>query len=187
MRKGNLIVISGPSGAGKGTLVAQLLDRVEDAWVSVSATTRAPRKGEVNGVSYHFLTVEEFEKLIEEDGFLEWAQVHGNYYGTLRSTVEEAMKAGKQVILEIDVQGGAQIRKIVPESHSIFVSPPSLEVLETRLRNRGTETEEVIQTRMSNARVELLQKIEYDIELVNDNLDEALDRLVEIVNNFAEN
>ena len=170
MRRGNLFVISGPSGAGKGTLVARLVQAVPDAWVSVSATTRAPRKGEIDGVHYQFKTPEQFQQLIDTDGLLEWAEYSSNRYGTPRASVAEHMAAGQQVILEIDVQGAFQIREKVPEAHLIFIEPPSMEVLEARLRGRGTETEEVIEQRLSAAKVELSRKMEYDIQLVNDDL-----------------
>ena len=186
MRYGNLFVISGPSGAGKGTLVARLVREVPDAWVSVSATTRSPREGEVDGVHYHFVTQEEFQQLVAKDGLLEWATYSGNSYGTPRSLVEERMAAGVQVVLEIDVQGAFQVREKMPQAHLVFIEPPSLEVLEQRLRGRGTETEEVIASRMSAAKVELSHKMEYDKRLVNDDLDEAARELVRYVNEQAE-
>lgn len=185
-RKGNLFIISGPSGAGKGTLVARLMRSVPDAWLSISATTRKPRKGEKEGVHYYFLEEPEFKSLIEQDGFLEWACVHEHYYGTLRSAVEEHMQEGFQVILEIDVQGALQVRKKIPQAHLIFIEPPSIEELERRLRGRATEPEDVILKRMNVAQLELLHKMEYDIQLVNDDLNVATKELISIVNSFAE-
>lgn len=185
MRTGNLFVISGPSGAGKGTLVARLVEEVSDAWVSVSATTRAPRPGEIDGVHYRFMTTDEFSSLVERDGFLEWAEVHGNYYGTPIDPIRRHMAKGGQVVLEIDVQGALQVRERIPEAHLVFIEPPSLEELERRLRGRGTETEDVIRMRMENAKVELSVKMEYDIRLVNDNLDESVNTLVGIVDSYA--
>lgn len=185
-RKGNLIIISGPSGAGKGTLVARLVERVPDVWVSVSATTRAPRRGEVDAVHYYFMDEAHFQDLIEAHGFLEWAHVHGAYYGTLLSRVEENMAAGKQVILEIDVQGALQVREVIPDAHLIFIEPPSLEELERRLRERGTEAEDVILKRLATAKVELAHKMEYDFQVVNDDLERATEELVSLVNSFAE-
>ncbi|MDO5335492.1 MAG: guanylate kinase [Coriobacteriia bacterium] len=185
MRTGNLFVISGPSGAGKGTLVARLVREVPDAWVSISATTRSPRPGEVDGVHYQFMTVDDFRGLVDQDGFLEWAEVHGNYYGTPLAPIREHMATGGQVILEIDVQGALQVRDRIPEAHLVFIEPPSLEELERRLRGRGTESEDVIRTRMDNARLELSAKMEYDVQLVNDNLDESVKELVELVDSYA--
>ena len=175
MRTGNLFVVSGPSGAGKGTLVSRVIERVPDAWLSISATTRDPREGEVDGV------------LVERDGFLEWAQVHDHKYGTPRAMVEEHIAAGDQVILEIDVQGGFQIKEKVPSAHLVFIEPPSLEELERRLRGRATETEESIELRMKNAELELSRKMEYDIQFVNDNLDVCTDELVAYIERQAEN
>ena len=163
-----------------------MLKLVDDAWLSISATTRKPRRGEKDGVHYFFLPEDEFKTLLENDGFLEWALVHDNYYGTLRHAVEDHIKAGKQVILEIDVQGALQVRAKMPQAHLIFIEPPSLEELERRLRGRGTEPEDMIVTRMNNAHLELSHKMEYDIQLVNDNLDEAVCALVSIVNSFAD-
>ena len=185
MRKGNLFVLSGPSGAGKGTLVKRVLQRIPDAWVSVSATTRQPRPGEVDGKYYFFLDQPRFDELVSQDGFLEWAHVHGNSYGTLRSRVQERMDEGAQVILEIDVQGAFQVNKAMPEAHLIFIEPPSLEELERRLRGRGTETEEVICKRMKTAEVELAQKMEYDVQVINDELERATDELVSYIGSFA--
>ena len=186
MRHGNLFVISGPSGAGKGTLVARLLDAVDDAWVSVSVTTRSPRPGEIDGIHYFFASDEEFDRLVAEDGLLEWANVHGCRYGTPRKTVEEHIANGEQVILEIDVQGAFQVRESMPGARLVFIEPPSLEVLEARLRGRGTETEDVIEKRMKTALLELSRKMEYDIRLVNDDLDVATSELIAYIDEQAE-
>lgn len=184
-RVGNLFVISGPSGAGKGTLLSQVLKRIPDAWVSVSATTRDPRPGEIEGVHYYFLDTDTFKELVDQDGFLEWAEVHNNYYGTLKQRVLEHMAAGEQVILEIDVQGAFQVRKALPQAHLVFIEPPSLEELERRLKGRGTETDEVISSRMKTAEVELAQKMEYDVQVVNDDLERATQELTALINSFA--
>ena len=184
-RTGNLFVISGPSGAGKGTLVKALIEQVPDAWLSVSATTRKPREGEVDGKHYHFLSNDQFDDLVRQDGFLEWAQVHSNKYGTPRAQVEQAIAEGKQAILEIDVQGAFQIKEKIPQSILVFIEPPSLEILEERLRGRGPETEDGIAARMSVATMELLEKIKYDIAIVNDDLDVAAKELVDFVEKQA--
>lgn len=186
MRQGNLFVISGPSGAGKGTLVARLVRDVSDAWVSVSVTTRPPREGEVDGVHYFFASPEDFQHLVDDDGLLEWARYGGNCYGTPRLSVEQHIAKGDQVILEIDVQGGFQVKEKFPSAHLVFIEPPSLEVLEERLRGRGTETDESVAMRMKTARVELSRKMEYDVRLVNDDLDKAVCELTRYVNEQAE-
>ena len=185
MRKGNLFVFSGPSGAGKGTLVARVMSEVPDAWLSVSATTRSPRPGEVDGVSYYFIDKPSFMKLVDEGGFLEWAEYSGNCYGTPVASVMEKIDEGKQVILEIDVQGALQVRERIPQAKLVFIEPPSFEELENRLRNRGTEDEPTIQRRLEAARVELSQKMEYDIQLVNDDLEVATQELVAYMNEQA--
>lgn len=185
MRRGNLFVISGPSGAGKGTLVSRLVGRVPGAWVSISATTRMPREGEVDGVHYLFLSDAEFDRMVAEGGLLEWAQVHDHRYGTPRALVESHMAAGDQVILEIDVQGGFQVKEKNPDAHLVFIEPPSLEELECRLRGRGTEDEESIALRMHNAELELSRKMEYDIQFVNDDIDVCTDELVSYIERQA--
>lgn len=185
MRKGNLFVISGPSGAGKGTLVSRLLERIPGAWVSISATTRAPREGEVDGVHYLFMDDAEFDRMVEEGGLLEWAQVHDHKYGTPRALVESHMADGDQVILEIDVQGGFQIKEKNPDAHLVFIEPPSIDELERRLRGRGTEDEDTIALRMRNAELELSRKMEYDIQFVNDDLDVCTDEVVSYIERQA--
>lgn len=186
MRRGNLFVISGPSGAGKGTLVSRIMERVPDAWLSISVTTRAPREGEVDGVHYLFYDDARFDELVAQDGFLEWAQVHDHKYGTPAYLVKERLEEGRQVILEIDVQGAFQVREKLPDAHLVFIEPPSLEELERRLRSRGTEDEQTVALRMRNAELELSRKMEYDIRFVNDDLDECTEALVTYIERAAE-
>lgn len=186
MRRGNLFVISGPSGAGKGTLVSRIVERVPDAWLSISVTTRLPREGEVDGVHYLFLDDGRFDALAAEGGLLEWARVHSNKYGTPARLVRERINEGRQVILEIDVQGAFQVKERIPEAHLVFVEPPSLEELERRLRSRGTEDEASIAVRMRNAEAELGCKKKYDVCFVNDDLDECTDALVAYIERNAE-
>ena len=161
------------------------MKEVSDSWVSVSATTRLPRKREVEGKDYFFVSDEEFDKLIEEDAFLEWANVHGKRYGTLMSTVNEAIKKGQQVILEIDVQGAFQVKNKMPDAHLVFIEPPSLRVLKKRLCRRGSETPNMIEQRMNTAKLELSEKMKYDRRLINDKLHIAVDELVSYVNQQA--
>lgn len=172
-RKGLLIVLSGPSGCGKGTMVAEILKR-GDCVVSVSATTRNPREGEENHVHYHFITREEFESRIAQDGLLEYAEYCGNYYGTPRAEVEAMREAGKHVILEIEVQGAFQIRERCPEAILVFTVPPSMDELRRRLHKRGTETEEVIEKRIARAQEELPLAQKYDYIVLNDALEDAV-------------
>ena len=178
---GSLFVISGPSGAGKGTPVQRLVERVPHTWVSISATTRAPRTGEVDGVHYRFMTPEEFERTIEEGGFAEWANVHSHYYGTPTGPIIEHLEAGDNVLLEIDVQGGFQVREKFPDAKLLFIAPPSMEVLEQRLRGRGTDSDEEIAKRLRNAKGELEASKDYDVVVVNDDLEEATDKLAEVL------
>ena len=186
-RHGNLFVISGPSGAGQGTLVSRLMAVVDDAWLSVSATTRAPREGETDGIQYYFVSTDEFRRMIDEGELLEWACFSGNYYGTPRASVEKHIAAGEQVILEIEIQGARQVKKQFPEAHLVFIEPPSLEVLEQRLRGRGTESEDAIRARLETARVELAGIGEYDFRLVNDDLDLASAQLIAYIERHARN
>lgn len=181
-----MFIISGPSGAGKGTLVRALTDKVPDIWVSVSATTRSPRAGEVPGVSYLFLSQEEFFRRIEDGKFLEWANVHGNYYGTPRDLIDEKVAEGKQVILEIDPQGALQVKKAMPESVLIFIVAPSMEELESRLSTRGTESAEQIRTRLRNANKEMELAGTYDFVVTNDDVARATEAIVRIIDEYAE-
>lgn len=177
-RASRLFVVSGPSGVGKGTLVSRVLAERPSIALTVSATTRDPRKGEVPGVSYHYLTEEDFSRRVEEGEFLEWANVHGHRYGTLRSEAEKPISEGRSVILEIDVQGALNVRENHPDAVLVFVEAPSMEELERRLRGRGTESEESIQLRLANARREMELAPLYDVRIVNDDLDEATQRLL---------
>lgn len=185
VRAGALIIISGPSGAGKGTLVDQLVARVPQLWVSVSATTRAPRPGEVEGEDYFFLPVEEFARRIEEGDFLEWAEVHGNRYGTLRSAVEAKMAQGRDVILEIDPQGAMQVKALMPEAVLVFIVAPSMDELERRIRGRGAETDEQVSVRLATAVRELELVGSYDFVVENDDVARATDELVRIIESLA--
>lgn len=178
-----LFVVSGPSGAGKGTLVARVRAELPNLGLTVSATTRSPRAGEVDGTSYYFLTPDEFQRRVDAGEFIEWAHVHGNCYGTLKSEVERNLSAGSSLILEIDVQGALQVRERMPEAVLIFIKPPSLEVLAERLRGRGTETEESLALRLANAERELALIDRYEEVVVNDNLDEAVRALIGIIKN----
>jgi guanylate kinase len=186
------IVISAPSGAGKSTLCDLLLQNYPEMCYSISCTTRDPRGDEEDGEDYHFLTEERFKKLIEQDAFLEHAQVHGNYYGTLKEPIYKALKENQCILLDIDVAGAAQVRHYVselPENDpllkgyvDIFINPPSIEDLEIRLRGRGTDSEATIEKRLSNAQQEMDQAGLYMHQVVNDDLDVAYRRLCDIIN-----
>lgn len=182
MKKGFLLVISGPSGVGKGTVLHDLMNTQKNLVYSVSVTTRKQRPGEIEGVSYFFKSHEEFEKMIEEDKFLEYAKVHDNYYGTPKDFVEEKINEGKIVILEIDVQGALNVKKNIDNGVYIFLAPPSLSELKNRIVNRGTETESDIDLRMHNARKELSYIKDYDYLVVNDHLNSAINLVNEIIN-----
>jgi guanylate kinase len=172
-----LTVITGPSGVGKGTLVGQLLQRHPQIWLSVSATTRAPRAGEVEGQSYFFLSRERFEQQVAEGGFLEWAEFAGNLYGTPRAPVEAQLAAGRPVLLEIELEGARQVRQSFPAAFQLFIKPPSFEELERRIRGRGTDSEAAIVRRLERAQVELAAEGEFDAALVNGDLEVALEEL----------
>ena len=170
----NLTLITGPSGVGKGTLVKKLLERNEDLWLSISATTREPRKGEKNGEHYYFLNKSRFEELIAEGGFLEWAEFAGNLYGTPIAQVQNQLDNGKRVLLEIELEGARQVRKSSPESFQIFIAPPNFDELEKRIRSRGMDKEDSIQKRLKQASKELEAKSEFDAVVINEDLDKAL-------------
>lgn len=182
MKKGFLLVISGPSGVGKGTVLHDLMNTQTNLVYSVSATTRKKRDGEIEGVSYFYISHEEFEKMIEEDKFLEYAHVHNNYYGTPKDFVENKINEGKIVILEIDVQGAINIKKNTDNGVFIFLAPPSLTELKNRIVGRGTETDEDIKIRMHNAIKELEYIKDYDYLVVNDHLNTAITSVNEIIN-----
>ncbi len=179
--KGTLLVLSGPSGVGKSTVLRKMMDGRDDMAFSVSATTRAPRPGEEEGKDYFFVTRERFDEMVERGELLEHAEFVGNCYGTPRSQVEQRLEAGITVVLDIEVQGAAQVKALMPEALTVFLAPPSLEALEQRLRGRGTETEETIRSRLETARKELLLAPTYDHIVVNDDVDRAAAELEAIL------
>ncbi len=180
MMKGILFVFSGPSGVGKGTVLDRLFERYDEVEYSVSMTTRSPRDHEVDGEDYYFVSEEEFEEIKEDEGFIEWACVHGNCYGTPRETVYRALEDGRDIILEIDIQGAKQVREIFPEAVFIFLEPPSFSALEKRLTKRGSEDSRDQKLRLENAREEINEAAMYDYRVVNDDIDRAVEELIEI-------
>ncbi len=181
MAAGSLFIVAAPSGAGKTTLVHKLLKHDAAVNLSISYTTRAPRPGEENGREYHFVDVATFQAMRDHGDFLEWAEVHGNFYGTSRTWLAEQIRAGRDVLLEIDWQGAQQVRTQFPEAVGIFILPPSLEELEKRLRGRGTDSETVIAGRLAAAISEMQHVSEFDFAIINKDLDEALQDLVAAV------
>jgi guanylate kinase len=180
MNRGILFVLSAPSGAGKTTLCNRVMRALDNIVYSVSHTTRPIRDGEVDGRDYHFVSVERFMSMVDSGEFLEWAEVHGNFYGTSVAAVRTEMEFGRDVILDIDVQGAARIRRDFPDAVTVFIMPPSMEELEKRLRGRGTDSEDVIAGRMENAAKEIRRVREYDFTIINDDLDRAASELVSI-------
>lgn len=178
---GKLIVVSGPSGAGKSTVIRKLMAGRDDIRFSVSATTRLPREGEVDGKDYYFLNKTRFEQMIREGAFLEHAQYVGNYYGTPAAPVLENLRNGVSVILDIEVQGASNVRKAMPEAVTVFLAPPSFKALEERLRGRGLDSEEKIRQRLARAREEYLEIPKYDYVVINDDADEAAQELAAIL------
>ena len=179
--EGDLTIIAGPSGVGKGTLVAHLRRRCPSVWVSVSVTTREPRPGEVDGVAYHFIDDSAFDRLVESDGLLEWAQYGPARYGTPAAPVREALARGARAVLEIEVCGARQVRQAMPDARFILIVPPDLETLAARLRGRGTESPEQIERRLRAAERELAARDEFDHVVVNAEVGEAVDQLVDLM------
>lgn len=179
--QGVLLVVSGPSGAGKGTICSMLREQLPNLGYSVSVTTRQPRIGEVDGVNYFFKTVDEVKEMIAKDELLEYAEVYGNYYGTPREYVMEQLKSGKDVLLEIDIQGALQVKKRFPEGVFVFIVPPSLDELSARIYKRGTDSEDVIKRRLASAASELTYAAEYDYIIVNDIAEKAADKVLTIM------
>ena len=178
---GHLYIVAAPSGAGKTTLVRMLLEQDGDIRLSVSSTTRAPRPGEQDGREYRFVDVQEFLDRVSQGEFLEWAEVHGNYYGTSKRWIEAEMAAGRDVLLEIDWQGAQQVRKVFPQAIGVFILPPSMTALKDRLSGRGTDSAETIARRIAAARDEMRHVDEFDYVIINDDLQQALDNLMSVV------
>jgi guanylate kinase len=181
--RGKVFVITGPSGVGKGTLIARLLDAVPQLELSISATTRAPRPGELDGREYHFLTEDEFQRRVDAGEFVEFATYSGNRYGTLRSAVDDRLREGRSVVLEIEVQGASQVRQAMPEAVQIFIAPPDPEALRERLVGRATDSQEEIEKRLRRAEVELEAKVDFPHVVVNDGVQEAASELENLVRN----
>ena len=181
MLEGLLFVVSGPSGVGKGTVIEALMQEYDDINYSISATTRSPRADEVDGIDYFFLSEDKFIEMQKNGEFIECAKVHNNYYGTPRSSVIDCLEKGKDIILEIDIQGARQVKREFEECILIFLLPPSLEELEKRLNKRGTESEKSRKIRLENARRELKETVEYDYEVVNDEVKSTVNKLKEII------
>jgi guanylate kinase len=175
--KGKLIVLTGPSGVGKGTLLQSLLDRHPELYFSISATTRSPRIGEVDGKNYYFVDPLRFQNMIANHELLEWAEYAGNYYGTPRKAVEEKINQGRWVILEIEVAGARQIAKTSPDALRIFILPPSVEILEQRIRNRALDAEAAIEKRLLQAEIEIVAAQEFDVQIINDDFTETLEKI----------
>jgi guanylate kinase len=177
MAAGRLIVFTGPSGVGKGTLLRSLLQKHPELHLSTSVTTRSPRPGEVNGQHYYFVNPNQFQQMLAQGDLLEWAEFAGNYYGTPRLPVEQLIQQGKSVVLEIELEGARQIRQTFPTALRIFILPPSLQELEYRIRNRGQDSEEAIARRLLRAQAEIGAANEFDIQIMNDSFEKALDKL----------
>lgn len=177
---GRLFIIAGCSGVGKGTLLKMFLNKNPQIKLSISATTRKPRTGEIDGENYFFISKEEFLKSVENNEFLEWAEFSGNYYGTKKSFVEKTLNKGTDIILEIEVKGANQVKEKMPDAITIFIMPPSVETLETRLRGRKTEDEETIQKRLHEAKREIEAGKNFDYKIINDNLEDAISSLQKI-------
>jgi len=180
MSESNLYIVSAPSGAGKTSILAQVRAQLASVSVAVSHTTRAPREGELDGIHYHFVSEQIFLEMAENHAFVEYANVFDNYYGTSKAAIESLLEANQQVVLEIDWQGARQVRAIYPQARSIFILPPSIEILEQRLQERGKDSAEVIANRMQQAREEVSHYDEYDYLLINDDLDLALERMMKL-------
>lgn len=176
-----LTVLSGPSGVGKGTVMAAVRQRHPHVWVSVSVTTRAPRPGETDGVQYHFISRDEFHQMVDRGELLEWADYSGNLYGTPAAPVRQRLDEDKPALLEIELQGARQVRKVMPEAQFVFLAPPYWEELERRLIGRGTEPAEVIEHRLAQGRIEMAAEKEFDAVVVNDDVGRAADQLVELL------
>jgi len=184
-KRGTLFVISSPSGGGKSTIISHLLEQEDNLYYSISATTREPRPGEKDGKDYHFFSKEEFKKKVRKNEFIEWAEVHNNFYGTLKSEIDDALKRGENVVLDIDVQGGESIKKIFPDSVLIFLMPPSLEELEVRLKNRGTESELSLKQRLNAAKYEIEHAGMYNYQIINDSVDDTVNKVKTIIKHFS--
>jgi guanylate kinase len=187
MAKGILFVIAAPSGAGKTTLIRRIREQFPDLVYSISCTTRAPRKGEIDGVHYYFLSRDKFEEMVEQDKFFEWKEVHGNLYGTPVDPVQHALAQGKRMVLDIDVEGAKEVFRKVPEAVGIFVNAPDMATLEKRLRSRDTESEEVIATRLRNAQQEIVSAGIFQYQIINDKLNKAVEDLANIIRMASDN